>query len=109
MKPTLFGPPAGDLRLGHLPKVLAVDDHLALGGAVEPGDQVQQGRLARARGAHQGQEFSLLDLNVEIHEHGNHELVAAILFRHAFEDDRMRIGHRPGASIGALGGGDSAR
>jgi len=89
----VVGPPAGDPRVGEHPQVLIVDDHAAPGGPVEPGDQVEQGGLARARGAHQGEVFALLDGQVEVDEHRDAELVAAIFLGDPLEDDRMRLAH----------------
>ncbi len=69
-------------------------DHLALGGAVEAGDQVQQRRLARARRAHQRQELALVHREVEVDQHGDDELVAAVFLVHAAQLDRMLFAHR---------------
>ena len=74
----VVGPPAGDLRLGEVAQVLAVHDHLAAGGPVEPGDQVQERGLARARGAHERQELPFADGKIEVDQNRNPELVASV-------------------------------
>ena len=38
----------------------------AAGGPIHRGDQVQQGRFAGARRTHQGDEFALVDLDVDV-------------------------------------------
>ena len=44
---------------------LAGDADLAAGDAFEPGDRVEQGRLAAARRAHEHQKPALLDIEVD--------------------------------------------
>ncbi len=81
-EPDVVGAPAGDLGLGEVAQILAVDDDLALGRPVQPRDQVQERGLARSRRSHQGQVFTLGDLEVEVCQDGNHELIPAVLFVH---------------------------
>ena len=89
MNPTLSARQRVICALGHRAEVLAVDDDLARGRPVEPGDQVQQGRLARARRPHQGEEFPLVDGQVEVDEDRDAELVAPVFLADAFEGDRV--------------------
>ncbi len=89
----VVGPPAGDLRLAQVAEILAVDDDLAPGGPVEPGDQVQERRLARARRPHQREVLAFADREVEIHQHGDPELVAAVFLVNVPQDDRGLCGH----------------
>ncbi len=105
-KPTLSARQRVELGLGHLGQLVVVDHDRARGGPVEAGDQVQQGRLARARGAHQGEELPLLDGQVEVFEHRNPELVAAVFLADASQDDRVRrvFGHRGPPSGRGSGG-----
>src|SRR5437588_12793546 len=51
-------------------------------GAVNAGDQVEQGSLARARWAHERDEFLLRHLQVDALEHGNFQAVAVIHLAH---------------------------
>ena len=56
---------------------LAVHQHLALGGALQAADDVEQGGLAAAGGAHHAHKFVLMD--VQIHAvQGHHLAVAAV-------------------------------
>src|SRR5207302_1684049 len=55
----------GQPTLGHGGDVDAVDQHLSLVGAVEPGDNPEQGALAAAARSHQGDELSALDAEVD--------------------------------------------
>ncbi|MCY1366601.1 hypothetical protein D9M69_535050 [compost metagenome] len=61
----------GDVALGgrHTDHVLARDVQLAFGRLFEPGNDVEQGGLAAARGADQDQELARLDVNVDALEH----------------------------------------
>ncbi|KAG0925486.1 hypothetical protein G6F31_018726 [Rhizopus arrhizus] len=61
-----------------------VDEDLALVGVGEARDQVQQGGLAAAAGPQQGDEFPLLDVQVE----GVPRLVGAKAHRHAFDGEQ---------------------
>ena len=44
--------------------VLSADQHAAFVGELQPGDDAQQGRLARTAGTQQGEELALLDLQI---------------------------------------------
>src|SRR5581483_3022148 len=48
---------------------LAADPDVALARLVEPGDQVEQGRLAGAGRPHQRQELALAHLQAEVDQH----------------------------------------
>src|SRR5262249_14780721 len=63
--------------LGGWPDLGARDDDLARGRAVDARDQVEERRLARARGAHQGYELALGHLEVDAVE--DHDLLAVPL------------------------------
>ena len=93
MKPTLLARQRVICDLGELAQVLAVHDHLAARGPVEPGDQVQERGLARARGAHQRQKLAFPDGNIEVHQNRNPELVASVFLVNAAQDDRRHFGH----------------
>src|SRR5262249_45294541 len=63
--------PLGKLPVGTLIHVLAGDAHAALSGAVKATDQVQQCALPRTGRSHQRQEFSRLDLQMQITQYVN--------------------------------------
>ena len=90
----IVGPPTSDLRLAQVAEVLSVHKYLAARGAIEPGDQVQEGRLARARRAHPGRETPpAFDSEVQTDQHGDTELVAPVFLVDCVEEDRWRFGH----------------
>jgi len=60
--------PGRELAVGELVEPVAGDRHRAAGRAVEPANEVEQRALARARRAHQGQEFAGGHAQVEIGE-----------------------------------------
>ena len=60
--------PVGGLRVAEAKHVLAEHQQLAGGGAVDRGDHVQQGRLARARRAHQREELAPRDFDRNVVE-----------------------------------------
>jgi hypothetical protein len=45
--------------------------HRALGGRIQPAQQMQQGAFARTRGAHDGQGLSSVDLQIDALQHGH--------------------------------------
>ena len=55
-----------------------MDEDFAGGGAVDAGDEVQQGGLAGAGGAHEGEEFAFVDGDVQFLEDGDADLFAAV-------------------------------
>src|SRR5262249_17814175 len=61
--------PARQLAGRRTRDVAAADDHAPRGWLVEASDQVEQGRLAGARGAHEREELSARDLEVEPLQH----------------------------------------
>ena len=65
----LVAPHAGELEVVELAQRAPVEDHAAAGGAVEAGDQVEQGGLARARGADNGGELPGGRLDRHVAEH----------------------------------------
>ncbi len=66
MKPTLPRPPARQLAFGHFRNDLLADDDRAGGRLIEPGDEVQERRLARARRAHERQKLGLVHVEIQI-------------------------------------------
>ena len=50
--PHVGGPPLGQVAAVEVVERLARDDHVAAVGLIEAADQVEQGRLARARWSH---------------------------------------------------------
>ncbi len=66
-------------------RVLDGDDPLVLGD--ERGEDVETGRLARARGPEQGEELAALDHEVDTIDGANRLRAAAELAGHAFEGD----------------------
>src|SRR5439155_3347345 len=94
-------PPGGAGSLAHAADILAGDSHGSGGGLIDPGDQIEQRRLSRSRGSHQGLERSLRDVQIDAVEHRQLLLVAAVhLAETADLDDcsraalrSLRIGH----------------
>ena len=74
-----------ELRPG--PVVLAVDVDGPRRGLVEPADQVDDGALARAGLAHQGDGLARLDVQIEVREHG---LLRVVGKAHMLEADAAR-------------------
>ncbi len=79
------------VQLGH---VEAVHEHLAAVGAHLPGDQLQQGGLARAARAHDGRDGAAADLDVEPTE----DCLARVHVKVdvAQDGNRRRLGRRSG-------------
>ena len=59
----------GDRRAAHASELVSLDDHRALGGPVEPGEEMQEGRLAAARPPDDGGERAALERPGESVEH----------------------------------------
>ena len=64
MKPMWFAAEQRQVLIAELRDVRSVDRDRARGRAVEPGEDVHQGRLARARRAHDGSELAAWDVEV---------------------------------------------
>ena len=62
----VFAPPGGQLVLAHFVDFVSGDNHLAIGRAIDAGDHVEQGRLARSRQADDSQKLAILDLKTDI-------------------------------------------
>ena len=92
----IVGPPAGDLAPRQSsPRSWPWTITLPLRRAVEPGNQVQERRLARARRAHERQKLPFLDRQIEADQNGNAELVAPVFLVDTAQDDRGHFGHGP--------------
>src|SRR5690606_22475892 len=89
----VLGAPARQFAGLELVDALAVDADAAGGGRVQAADQVQQGGLARARRAHQGDEGTALDLEVDAVQHF-HLLLAAGVVLGELPDLDQGLGHR---------------
>src|SRR5262245_39642446 len=85
-------PPFRQFGLGHVADQLAIDDHVPLTWLIKAGDQVEQGRLAGARRAHQRQKLALLDIKVEVDEDVDLFTAAAEILVNAADADKG-IGH----------------
>ena len=59
---------AGQIVVGEAGDVLAVDANLARGWPVEAADQIQQGRFARARRAHDGKHLTARHMKIDLFE-----------------------------------------
>jgi len=105
-EPHVGGPPAGQLRLVEGRDVDAADDDRAAVDLVDPGDEIEQRALARARGAHQREELAFADVEVDVPQNGND--VAAALVGLAdvshLDDDRLLLQHRGRPVFVAWGG-----
>src|SRR5215470_11369343 len=86
-------PPVGELRLAEPRDVDAVDQDLARIGLVDPGDQVEQRRLARAGRPHQAEEVAALHVERDVVQHRHHLPAAAVGLEDVPDaDERRRIG-----------------
>ena len=56
----------GDFRVGQRGDIAAAKANRAAGGAVEPGNQIQERAFPRAAFPHHGELFTLLDFEFEI-------------------------------------------
>ena len=77
--------------VGHGGKVLSVDQHAAVVGRGETGDDVQQRALARAACAHHRDEFSRLDDQRHAPQGLDHDLALAKTLRHVLHHQRRRV------------------
>src|SRR5690606_38108955 len=89
----MLGTPAGQLAGLELVDTLAVDADAAGGGRIQAADQVQQGGLARARRAHQGEEIATLDVEVDAVQHLD-LLLATDVMLGELPDLDQGLGHR---------------
>ena len=69
----------GELLVGECARRLARDLHGALGGDVDAADEVQQGGLARARGARDRRELTLVDGEIDAMEGAHAQLAERVL------------------------------
>ena len=65
-----------DLAIVQLAQIVPQHPDLACRGVIHRGDQVQQGRFARTRWAHQGHELALLNVDIDFFQRSHAELVA---------------------------------
>src|SRR6267142_964015 len=93
------GPPARQVGLAHRRDVAAVDAEASLRRDVDAGDQVEQGRLPRAGGPHQGDELPLVDLEVDVLQDGDLEGVPAVDLGDMLDGDQ-RMRHVPSCVTG---------
>src|SRR5467141_2218235 len=91
-EPDVPGPPTGELRFAQLRDVRAGDRDRPRVRAIDARDQVQQRGLARPRGAHQAEKFSLRNVERDVVQHGDRHAVAAVGLRDTANLDD-RIGH----------------
>ena len=100
-EPDLLAAQPGERVLAQARDVDAVDDDLAGGRRVEPGQQAEQRGLAAARRAHDGHELPGRDRVVEGMQDGERVIAALHRFRDAAQFD-----HRdPSAGTGAVAAG----
>ena len=92
MKPIVLERQAASSVCAHRGDVAAADDDPAARRLVDPGDQVQERRLAGARGPHQRDELALRDVEVEAHQDRDLDLVPAVDLFDVF-DPNQRLGH----------------
>ena len=60
------GAPPGELGPREGAEVLPIDDQLAITGAVDPRNHVEEGGLSGARGPHEGEKLTLWNLETEM-------------------------------------------
>src|SRR4051812_46467694 len=76
----MLAAPFSQRTLRCLPEILTDDLDLAGCGPVEPGDQIEQRRLARAGRPHKGHKILLVQIEIDSHEHRNLDLIPMELF-----------------------------
>ena len=74
--------PFGQRTAGQAFQMLAADDHFTAVAVIQPADQIQDGGFARARRAHQRDEFPFRDFQVQPVQDLNRFLAAAIILDH---------------------------
>src|SRR5690606_28912912 len=79
----------GTPRFGQPGDFLVVEPVAAAAGTVEQADDVQQGRFAAARGAHDGDELAWLDRQAHVVERGGFDFVATVDFADFAEPDHV--------------------
>ena len=98
------GPPAGQLAFAHGGNQLVLHPDVALAGRIDPGDQVQERRLARAAGPHQAQELALGHFQREVLEDVDALAAAAEELVDVVDaNDRARMRHEAGGCEVAFG------
>ena len=81
------------LGFAHLAVGAPLHEHLAGGRRIERAEEMQQGRLARARATHDGHALGAMDLEVDAVEH-RHRLRSLVGFsQRAAGDDRLALIH----------------
>src|SRR5262245_49027777 len=81
--------PVGKLGLRELRDVDAVDQDRARVGLVDPGNEVEQRRLARARRPHQAEEVAALHVEREVVQHRHHLAAAAVRLEDVADLDEL--------------------
>src|SRR5690606_18733928 len=82
---------AGQLVAIQLGNILAFEQVTAGGGLVQAAEQVHQGRLAGAGGAHDGDELAGMDIQGDVMQHGSRQLAVAVGAADAFEADQGSV------------------
>ena len=72
-------------------ELLAVEEDAARGRFVEPGEDVHERRLARARGAHDRREPALLEAGADPGQGVDRRLACAVAFGHRLGDDQLAV------------------
>ena len=70
----------GALSLGVPGNVLVEEEIVTIGWVIEQADDVEQCRLATARGPHDGNEVPLVDFNIDAVERDSFDFVGAVDF-----------------------------
>ena len=83
----VFVAPVGDLPIGQGAQVLAEHHNLTVRSVVHRRDQVQQRRFARAGRPHQGDEFAVVDLDLDVFKSDDVKLIANEFLRQALRLD----------------------
>ena len=83
-------PPMGQPPLGHRGNLLFLYPHMAFAGRIDPGDQVQERRLARSAGAHQPQKLPIGHFQRQVLQHVDPLAAAAEVFVNVFDAGQWR-------------------
>src|SRR5207253_1312118 len=106
-EPDVARPPGGALRLAHAADVRAGHPHGPGGGLIDSGDEIEQGRLAGPRRAHQSFERAFRNVQVDAVEHGHLLLLPRVhLAQPADLHDRPRSATRPPIGAPVITGTD---
>ena len=88
----MAGAPLGELVGGHVRDFVAGDRDTAMRGNIEAAEEVEQGGLAGAAGAHEGYEIAFVDVEVEALQYLNFFAAAAVgLVQTANLDEAIRL------------------